>query len=872
MKKEKLQEEEKKGEAMAENSPGKKLQDAMERLGLLTDEAEGIKDEKKKSEIINMIDRRCKKLKPFDREAKGEKTSILLADFGALIFELEEKLEESKKSPGGKEEKKGEDENKEQKKLTRAEFEDKYKNIFKRNLFQDETKKFWMYVRDYNEGTGLVSVAYTPGMKGMKNKCTLAELDNKIKIFPIVEEKKREERKSENKRARTITQRDEDIFKTAAGSNGDKRVYNYASTPEDAREKAKEIKDIKEGKQKELNKKAGENIDGAGEKFDLTTPEGRQAEINSKFSEEKKEERAQKIEMSRIEMEKARKDYLETDYKKKKAHHRLFRFFGSLGKSGRDLEKDEEMAYYEGIYQNKLFDYKNALVNDAKERGVSNKELGEIVKIFAIEKEINLADAQIDVKAEHQEGIITGLKDLIDKYRKLSLPKKIAIGAVFGLAGFGGAYAGATAAGAIGGAVAIRRAFLGAVTGTGISILMESRDAKKREKSTETEAGGFVKILEGLGEEERFERTLQRINELNKNSDKNLSKIKNKNLFNLSAGVLAGTILGSGVLAELGKNWHQAGEYYQKAKEYAGWHGDGYSLKVPSLNGHMEQSAINSPDSVGTVSSAKNFENLSVIKGGSIEGTLIKHLEEQGIKHAEAGSEAHKLVTAYAEEKGIPLEKFNHVLPGQEVKINPDGTIRNIPGFEKFSEAISPGEAVEHAPAGTGGEMPEQADNFEPEGQASIETPVVENAFNRDIDSVLGDLNGQIEENAQELDRNYVHTPEQLNAFEERISDLGYSREFLSQFKESILSGNQNRAARSFQKTISLGEDWDKIKGMSFKEAVARMNWRASGKLESAFRSLKNIVGDNVRPENGETLETWTKRVVKLAVEKTNEK
>lgn len=587
----------------------------------------------------------------------------------------------------------------------------------------------------------------------------------------------------------------------------------------------------------------------AGNKFDLTTPEGRQAQIRSEFPEAKKEPvkteplkmeevekerqkkadaemgkteaemkkegRTQEIGAAKSEMEKTRRDYLEVDYKKKKAYRRLFKFFGSLGKDGRDLETDEEITRARANYENKLFDYKNILINDAKERGISNQELGEIVKIFAVEKEVDLANAQIDVKAGHQEGAVKFFKSSMDRYRKLSLTKKIAIGAAFGLGAFGTAYVGATAAGAIGAALAIRRAFLGAVTGTSTALWLENKGAKKRQKAAKKEAAEFSARLAGQGtdqktewsEAEKIKLALQRIDELNFSSDRALQKVKNKNLAHLAVGTLVGTFIGSGLAAELGgKAWHKGAEAYQRIKELFGTKGGGtYDYQFgPSPEAPPEKPWTPPP----------GFE---VIRPEDITPEDVSPVDHISPPEPEASE-----ITENVTRGGY----FDNVAP------------------EESSGA------AEHI------QTPEAAEIINPD-----------NDFSRSINSIINDLDGQINNNAQELGHSYMHSPEQLSAFEEKISDLGYSREFLSQFKESILSGDQNGAAKSFQKAISLGEDWDKIKGLDFKEASAKMNWRASGKLESAFRSLKDIIGDRVRPGSGETLEAWTKRVAKLAVE-----
>jgi hypothetical protein len=278
------------------------------------------------------------------------------------------------------------------------------------------------------------------------------------------------------------------------------------------------------------------------------------------------EERKTKIEQLKQKLDQDRKDYLEVDYKKNKVYKRLYNKLGSIFKGRK--EGDGDLAYYRGQYDNTLFDYKNAVLEDAKSRGASNKELGEILKLFTVEANLNIADGHDAVKFEHHEGKFAGFlknkgTEMIEWYKKMPWAKKIAIGAAFGLGALALGNLGAAAAGVATSAVTLRRIFMGMVTGTTVSLTAEKITRKRTEKRVNKEADVFAKQLEGLSDEEKFRLINHKIDGVVYDEDRKINKIKNKNLRNLSMGVLAGTIVGSGALSDLFKSgWSKAAGFF----------------------------------------------------------------------------------------------------------------------------------------------------------------------------------------------------------------------------------------------------------------------------------------------------------------------
>lgn len=261
---------------------------------------------------------------------------------------------------------------------------------------------------------------------------------------------------------------------------------------------------------------------------------------------------------------------------------------------------------------------------------------------------------------------------------------------------------------------------------------------------------------------------------------------------------------------------------------------------------------------------------LTVKGGSSLEETLIDHLEKGGMDHNVAGREVHLRMLEYAEEKGIPFGKLNHILPGQEIELNSDGSVKNIPGFENIPADILNKPEPEIETITDDVKEPEietVPDNIAEPAPENLPNPA-DSHFGRNVSYILDDLDKHINENTSELSRPETHDAEELAAFKEKIADLGYSRGFLENFRDSVFQGNAEEAAKSFRSAIALDEKWDNIKGMNFREAAKNMNWRASDKLDTIFKCLKETLGNDARPGSGETLEKWTERVSKLAIEK----
>lgn len=572
-----------------------------------------------------------------------------------------------------------------------------------------------------------IGIKKTPGVKrkrgAEKDKFTSTRDEEREKLMQALTAAIEIGDEEEVERIHEEMKTGEELFEEAQAPEAEQKAKGAANltTPEKRqkkideffpREKIAEQESIRkmEEIEKERAEKAQEEID---KYFPKTKKEAKESdekirEFFSKGAEEVERKgiplsRQEELEKLKGELEQARKDYLEIDYKKKKAWKRMADFFGKFIKSDQGPENDE-ILHYKDIYLNKLFNYKNALLEDAKARGASNKELGDLVKLFGAEVNCNLADVRDQVKMENQEGKLLGFftkhsKDIIGWYNKLPRYKKIAIGAAFGLTAAAGAgFGGAAAAGAIGAAVSARRIFMGAVTGTGVALGAEAFLRKRTEKRIESGAEAMAEQFEkyeSLSLEEKLKLVDEKIKWAVGDVDKKIARHKKTKLAAASLGILAGTFIGSGIASELfGEGFKKTTGFAKQVAEYFGYH-----IEVPVPVGEVHAPEIPIAPEAPEVAPVE----LTIEKGSSLEGTLIDYIKDHQseiydhhpeLKNFDPGQIAHRMYLDYLHENANPLNKsLDLVYPGAEIEIDP-ATLR-ISEFADTKGAI--GRAIEQA-------------------------------------------------------------------------------------------------------------------------------------------------------------------------------
>ncbi|MFA6383408.1 MAG: hypothetical protein WCX17_03220 [Parcubacteria group bacterium] len=184
-------------------------------------------------------------------------------------------------------------ENSNEKKLTQAEFEQKYEDILGVNLSDEkEENRMYVYSDGYNERTGQTKIFLQKGSdKGSSKRCSLDELNELLKIYTKrkMEVEKKTPKKSEKKitpagsikKHNTPKQKDVDVFEASLKTNGNRRVYDADSTPDDAKEarmkkknlkkmEGRKAKGVESEKEKEMNSEARAFVEasaGEGKKW-----------------------------------------------------------------------------------------------------------------------------------------------------------------------------------------------------------------------------------------------------------------------------------------------------------------------------------------------------------------------------------------------------------------------------------------------------------------------------------------------------------------------------------------------------------------------------------------------------------------------------
>lgn len=261
----------------------------------------------------------------------------------------------------------------------------------KRKVKEIETKPLdqGFKVRDKRQGTE------TPD-----DEKNVLEIENKIRELEKQEKKEKIKASAQGLRdeVKEFEKKVQESYRTENYKVRDKRSGNVEPDFE------KEILD-REAKIRELEEK-------------LKEPEEKEKEA---------EKRNEKIENLKKEMDKRRKEYLEADYEKKEAFKKIGDFFGNTfkKKQGKNLENDEEIAWYRKFYDNSLVDYKNALIENMKlDNDFDEKKLDQFEKFFNMEAKLNLADVQNQIKIENQGEKLSDFiknhgKGLIEFYKKL---------------------------------------------------------------------------------------------------------------------------------------------------------------------------------------------------------------------------------------------------------------------------------------------------------------------------------------------------------------------------------------------------------------------------------------------------------------------
>ncbi len=472
-----------------------------------------------------------------------------------------------------------------------------------------------------------------------------------------------------------------------------------------------------------------------------------------KFEEKDKQaqERAKRLEELKTELEIARKEYAEMYFKKRKMWDRAKEYFGDkftkegreragrakmdassvvLTESGKRAEiyNDQDINYMQAIYENKLIDYRNFILEDMEARGIQGeelkKELAEAMKFFNFDETVSLYDAKTEARVEANSKDDSkwgrakeiGAK-IIKWYIKQPAWKKLA---------FAGIILGGTAASsalglgtAVAGAFTLvnfgRRILTGAASAVGTEALSEKIAGKLREKKSNKEIDEYLKGIENFdfGDFNKF--LAQKTFDVNKKFEK-----RNLGSFLRKSGAIAfGGLVGSGTFGRMISFASEKTGLGEFLKEHFTSDSDLYKYSPPGQEGAGPSGGTSGPDAAagieepggGSPVGESKVENpnldadapqgtnvpeeelqgetegestvLGVQKGSSLEGSIIQHLKEHpelvekynelsGGRKFNPGQIAHRMALDYAEKypESFPQGPPSLVHEGTGIRIN----------------------------------------------------------------------------------------------------------------------------------------------------------------------------------------------------------
>lgn len=372
---------------------------------------------------------------------------------------------------------------------------------------------------------------------------------------------------------------------------------------------------------------------------------------------------------SRSKVEEARNEYAQKHWEKTGYIERLKGII-SIKKFKANEVPEVNAAYTK--YREALNNLLQLKIKDLKERteklrqegkieaakGQEEIEMGNLVKYFNYEEKINLYEARTNVKNKLWEKF----SGTIDGYRKLSWKKKLLISAGFF---------------AVGGVAALvgRRILSGTAAAFGIVAAGEALKRRKEQAIAEKGKEELLTKLEGEGEN-KFSKLIESLKEEIGGLNQDLNKELQSHGRRWAVGITVGMFIGSGAMSNLvhsGFDYVKNIGFVKDASNFL-FHGIGESWSE-SLHGpeHIETSQVVAPHAgePPIPEGVPAYYNLTVAKGSSIEGTLIKALEANNINKEEAGRMAHRMVLAYAGEHNMTSEDLHWVKPGMNIRLVP---------------------------------------------------------------------------------------------------------------------------------------------------------------------------------------------------------
>src|SRR3989344_4247806 len=701
-----------------------------------------------------------------------------------------------------------------------------------------------------------------PEPEKKEDKTTLAEAFGKINQQ---NEKLKEELIAKNKEKNLS-----DAFKDINVQNREleKNLEARARVEEKPKENGniqpeKSSKTPETGKTVEIDKRSLEakKIDELmGKAFDLDEESAKKEKIS--ISEKERDERL--LELGK-ELEAARREYIIRDYNLDKNSGIFKKLFG-FGKRSQLGEFNREYETAKSRYEEVLKKFKDAtaegLVSDRQEAEITANwlEKGEFIELQKTRDQIKLENAP------WSQGIKNGCMKLIDKYRKLPTWKKIAIGfGVAGVASAGGA-AGIGAAAALGVGWRIFTSGVSAIGFKGMyEGVAEGYRNKKAKSNTEENLNKYFNKKSEFDPQEFKKRLDDKI----KTVDREIQKRKAWGKFRswLAVGTAAAVFFGGRYVAQrVMEHFHGGGTGSDKSiddyirSRVAGHEGSGGSPPPSGAGQGLGYHEFKDTFGMGGKGGAFIPEStefpqgeippidLEVPKSSSLEGTIIKYLENQGMNHAEAGNKAHLIALEYAKNMGLEKGPYSLIHPGAhiEMEMGTDGQyhIDNISGDEKLGWL-----AEKNIESSAHDLHYNEAEIFKkPELELSEESR-----------KIMDSLQKGVEYGTDTAAADIVPIPL------EKIHATAY------ELRSGITNADKNLwdsvADKNLWDSIADKDLWDSVKNMTYEGIHNQSDPRLAGvnhKLDEMRVQYAEKFGRDAEPMSGETLAQYTERLARL--------
>ncbi|MFA6160052.1 MAG: hypothetical protein WC678_03110 [Parcubacteria group bacterium] len=584
------------------------------------------------------------------------------------------------------------------------------------------------------------------------------------------------------------------------------------------------------------------------------------------------------------EVEKARKAYTKKDYE----ITNVYTSFKDILK-GHFHPSDEilkERQYYFQQYKLALNNLLNHKIEKLKEGNLPpdqlKKEMGDLAKYYNQDEKTNLYEAHTNARAEVWEQkfgkdagwlaktsgkFIKYTNEKINDYRKLNWKKKMAFGIGAGLVGAGFLVVG-------------QRILGGAVAGAGTTAWLEGRYRKKEGQKRKKEQQEIFENIESVeNPEEKFEALMARLQQEIDNFDKDLMNEKSEATMRKIVGSAIGIFLSSGVMSQimhLGMDKAGLSEavgtikesYLGKTPEVSAVHSGNAPLTEQQIFGETN---ANIPPSDIHIGSGINPENiaqpnieLTIPEGSSFEGSIIKHLTENGMDKHQAGIEAHKMWSEFIKTHPDPTgHGYDIVHPNAHLEISSDG--KSILNFEDSPKAEWP-------------KMPETKMNIE-KSVGADSVPASENINIPEVEKIMPDSTGANNMIAGSVVATTIAGVEanNISKFIEKRALKKMAKKYEIR-EDTSFSDQKEIFIKKIAKEISLGkiENWKKIKDRKISELTKNdktIDLALVKNIKKTEKYFVSILGEKAKfnyNKNDETVKQWVLRIIKDSLEKNN--